>query len=34
MQEVATNKEKLDNFENLHKEFGRLIKDIKAIGAQ
>jgi len=33
MQELATNNEKLKNFEDLHQEFGRLIKDIKAIGA-
>jgi len=31
MQELAKNNDKLKNFEDLHKEFGRLIKDIKAI---
>ena len=33
MQEIAKDKERLGSFEALHKEFGRLIKDIKAIAA-
>jgi hypothetical protein len=34
MLEVAKNEEKLKNFEELHKEFGQLIKDIKSVGGE
>lgn len=32
MNEVAKDKDQLNNLENLHKEFGKLLKDIKKIG--
>ena len=34
MQEIAKDNDKLKNFEDLHKEFGRLLKDIKAVGVE
>jgi len=34
MQEIAKDDDKLKNFEELHKEFGRLLKDIKAVGGE
>lgn len=34
MQEIATNDGKLKNFEELHEEFGRLLKDIKSVGSK
>lgn len=34
MQEIAKDSDKLKSFESLHKEFGRLLKDIKAVGGK
>ena len=34
MQEIAKDDDKLKNFEDLHKEFGRLLKDIKSVGGE
>lgn len=34
MQEIAKDNDKLKNFEDLHKEFGRLLKDIKSVGGE